>query len=151
MKRSEEGRLGFEVIVGGGLGRTPYVGPTIKPFLPAEHLLSYLTAVLRTYNRHGRRDNLYKARIKILVAAMGADAFAADVEREWELMDRRAVDLPDLELARIRSAFGFTPFETLPARSPELEARRGRPIRRWRASSAPTWSRTSGRATPSST
>ena len=122
VKRDGDGRLGFEVIVGGGLGRTPHVGPTIKPFLPAEHLLSYLTAVLRTYNRHGRRDNLFKARIKILVAAMGPEAFAADVEREWEAMDRRAVDLPDLELARIRSAFGFVPFETLPARSAELDA-----------------------------
>ena len=124
VKRDGDGRLGFEVVVGGGLGRTPYVGPVIKPFLPAEHLLSYLTAVLRTYNLHGRRDNLYKARIKILVAALGAEAFAADVEREWEAMDRRAVDLPDGELARIRAAFGFTPFETLPARSPELEAAR---------------------------
>ena len=122
--RDAEGRLGFEVMVGGGLGRTPYVGPTIKPFLPAERLLSYLTAVLRTYNRHGRRDNLFKARIKILVAAMGAEAFAAEVEREWEAMDRAAVDLPDAELARIRAAFGFVPFETLPARSPELEAAR---------------------------
>ncbi len=124
VKRDDDGRLGFEVIVGGGLGRTPYVGPTIKPFLPAEHLLSYLTAVLRTFNRHGRRDNLYKARIKILVASLGAEAFAAEVEREWEAMDRRAVDLPDVELARIRAAFGFTPFETLPARSPPFEAAR---------------------------
>ena len=97
------------MVVGGGLGRTPYVGPVIKPFLPAEHLLSYLTAVLRVFNVHGRRDNLYKARIKILVAALGAEAFAAEVEREWEAMERSAVDLPDLELARIRSAFGFTP------------------------------------------
>ncbi len=121
IKRDADGRLGFEVVVGGGLGRTPYVGPTIKPFLPAESLLSYLTAVLRTYNRHGRRDNLYKARIKILVAALGAEAFAAEVEREWEAMDRAAVDLPDLELARIRASFGVTPFETLPARSTAFE------------------------------
>ena len=124
VKRDGDGRLGFEVIVGGGLGRTPYVGPTIRPFLPAEHLLSYLTAVLRTFNRHGRRDNLYKARIKILVAALGAEAFAADVEREWEAMDRRSVDLPDAELARIRAAFGFVPFETLTTRSPELDTAR---------------------------
>ena len=124
VKRDGDGRLGFEVIAGGGLGRTPYVGPTVKPFLPAEHLLSYLTALVRTYNRYGRRDNLFKARIKILVAAMGTEAFAAEVEREWEAMDRAAVDLPDLELARIRASFGFTPFERLPARSPELEAAR---------------------------
>ena len=123
-KRDGEGRLGFEVIVGGGLGRTPYVGPTIKPFLPASHLLSYLTAVLRTYNRHGRRDNLYKARIKVLVASLGPAAFAEEVEREWEAMDRAAVDLPDLELARIRANFGLTPFETLPARSAEYESAR---------------------------
>ena len=124
LKRDGEGRVGFEVIVGGGLGRTPYVGPTIRPFLPAEHLLSYLTAVLRTYNRQGRRDNLFKARIKILVAALGADAFAAEVEREWEAMDRGAVDLPDRELARIRADFGLPAFEPLPARSPAFEAAR---------------------------
>ena len=76
LKRAKDGALGFEVIAGGGLGRTPYIGPTIREFLPANRLLSYLEAILRVYNRHGRRDNLYKARIKILVAALGKDEFA---------------------------------------------------------------------------
>ncbi len=70
-------QIGFEVIVGGGQGRTPYVGPTIKSYLPSEHLLSYVEAILRVYNRHGRRDNIYKARIKILVAALGAGGVRA--------------------------------------------------------------------------
>ena len=76
LHRNDEGRLGFEVIVGGGLGRTPFIGKTIRDHLPAEHLLSYLTAILRIYNLEGRRDNLYKARIKILVDSLGAAAFA---------------------------------------------------------------------------
>jgi hypothetical protein len=72
LRKGRDGEIGFEVMVGGGQGRTPYVGPTIKQFLPAERLLSYVEAILRVYNRHGRRDNIYKARIKILVAALGA-------------------------------------------------------------------------------
>ena len=79
----EDGETGFSVSIGGGLGRTPMVGDVIKPFLPARHLLTYLDAVLRTYNRFGRRDNKYKARIKILVKAMTPAAFAAKVETEW--------------------------------------------------------------------
>lgn len=122
LRRNRDGELGFEVMVGGGMGRTPYLGPTIREHLPARHLLSYLTAIVRTYNRLGRRDNAYKARIKILVASLGAEAFAAEVETEWAAMDTAAVDLPDLELARIRGAFGVIPFETLPVRSDVFEA-----------------------------
>lgn len=122
LRRNRDGELGFEVMVGGGMGRTPYLGPTIREHLPARSLLSYLSAIVRTYNRLGRRDNIYKARIKILVSAMGAEAFAAEVEREWAAMDRAAVDLPDIELARIRSAFGAIAFEALPERSAALEA-----------------------------
>ncbi|TDR73546.1 nitrite/sulfite reductase [Paludibacterium purpuratum] len=77
------GEVGFQVAIGGGLGRTPIVGDVIKPFLPARHLLTYLDAVLRIYNRFGRRDNKYKARIKILVKAMTPEGFAAKVEDEW--------------------------------------------------------------------
>ena len=120
-KRARDGVLGFEVIVGGGMGRTPYVGPTIREFLPATRLMSYLEAVLRVYNRHGRRDNLYKARIKILVAALGAEEFARQVEAEWAKIGE-AADLPDSELARIRGAFATTDFEALPARSTAFEA-----------------------------
>ena len=123
VRRGRDGQLGFEVIVGGGLGRTPYVGPTIKEFLPAARLFSYLEAILRVYNRHGRRDNLYKARIKILVAALGADEFARQVEEEWEKIDP-AGDLPDTELARIRAAFAPVAFESLPATSDAFEAAR---------------------------
>ncbi|MDP3661078.1 nitrite/sulfite reductase [Phenylobacterium sp.] len=121
MKRARDGTLGFEVIVGGGMGRTPYVGSTIREFLPAARLVSYLEAVLRVYNRHGRRDNIYKARIKILVAALGAEEFGRQVEAEWAQIGPES-DLPDTELARIRSAFAPTAFETLPARSEAFEA-----------------------------
>ncbi|WP_215781308.1 nitrite/sulfite reductase [Paludibacterium sp. B53371] len=77
------GEVGFQVAIGGGLGRTPIIGDVIKSFLPARHLLTYLDAVLRVYNRFGRRDNKYKARIKILVKAMTPEGFAAKVEDEW--------------------------------------------------------------------
>uniref|UniRef100_UPI002FE04EB5 nitrite/sulfite reductase n=1 Tax=Phenylobacterium sp. TaxID=1871053 RepID=UPI002FE04EB5 len=121
MRRGRNGELGFEVMVGGGLGRTPYLGPTIREFLPVRHLLSYLEAILRVYNRHGRRDNIWKARIKVLVASLGAEEFARQVEDEWARSDHAHADLPDTELARIRA--DFTPrFETLPARSEALEA-----------------------------
>ncbi|WP_066682818.1 nitrite/sulfite reductase [Caulobacter sp. CCH9-E1] len=121
LRQGRDGQLGFEVIVGGGQGRTPYVGPTIKQFLPTDRLLSYLEAILRVYNRHGRRDNIYKARIKILVAALGAEEFARQVEEEWSKIDAARADLPASELARIRAAFAKTPFETLPARSEAFE------------------------------
>ncbi len=82
--KSEQGELGFKVLVGGGLGRTPKIGKVIREFLPANELISYLEAILRVYNLHGRRDNKYKARIKILVEAMGEDAFRDLVEQEWQ-------------------------------------------------------------------
>lgn len=82
--KNDAGDIGFEVIVGGGLGRTPVIGKVIRPFLPERHLLSYLDAILRVYNQYGRRDNKYKARIKILVESMGAEAFSRIVEEDWE-------------------------------------------------------------------
>ena len=124
LRRNRQGELGFEVMVGGGMGRTPYLGPTIREHLPAKSLLSYLTAVVRVYNRLGRRDNLYKARIKILVASTGAEEFARQVEAEWAAMDQARVDLPDEELSRIRAAFGEGGFEAAPTSSPAFEARR---------------------------
>ncbi|RAK63079.1 nitrite/sulfite reductase [Phenylobacterium kunshanense] len=120
LKRARDGALGFEVIVGGGMGRTPHIGPTIREFLPVNRLLSYLEAILRVYNRHGRRDNIYKARIKILVAALGKEEFAKQVEAEWAKIGD-SVDLPDTELARIRGAFAPLGFETLPDRSEAFE------------------------------
>jgi sulfite reductase (NADPH) hemoprotein beta-component len=124
IKRDRSGAMGFEVMVGGGLGATPHVGPTIREFLPAPRILSYLEAILRVYNRLGRRDNRTKARIKILVASLGAEEFARQVEAEWEAMGPGG-DLPDTELARIRAAFAPTAFETLPARSAAFEAAKG--------------------------
>ena len=123
MRRGRDGELGFEVMVGGGLGRTPYLAATIREFLPTRHLLSYLEAILRVYNRHGRRDNIWKARIKVLVASLGAEEFARQVEEEWGKSDHSRVDLPDHELARIRASFAGT-FDTLPAASEALEARK---------------------------
>ena len=121
VRRARDGTLGFEVIVGGGMGRTPFIGPTIREFLPAHRLFSYLEAILRVYNRHGRRDNIYKARIKILVSALGREAFAREVEEEWSKVGE-AGDLPDTEIARIRGAFSRKAFETLPAQSEVYDA-----------------------------
>ena len=121
LRRGRDGAMGFEVIVGGGLGRTPYVGPTIKEFLPVNRLFSYLDAILRVYNRHGRRDNKFKARIKILVAALGAEEFARQVEEEWLKVGPQG-DLPDTEIARIRGAFAPVHFDTLVNRSEIFEA-----------------------------
>jgi sulfite reductase (NADPH) hemoprotein beta-component len=121
VRRARDGTLGFEVIVGGGMGRTPFIGPTIREFLPAHRLFSYMEAILRVYNRHGRRDNIYKARIKILVSALGREAFAREVEEEWFKVGE-AGDLPDTEIARIRGAFSRKAFETLPAQSEVYDA-----------------------------
>ena len=124
LRRDRDGQLGFEVMVGGGLGRTPYIGQTIREHLPARSLLSYLTAILRVYNRLGRRDNIYKARIKILVASLGAEEFGRQVEAEWVRIESGRVDLPDVELARIRGAFNRVAFEHLPAASPLFDTAR---------------------------
>ncbi|HQP20821.1 nitrite/sulfite reductase [Phenylobacterium sp.] len=120
VRRARDGQLGFEVIVGGGMGRTPHVGPTIREFLPANRLFSYLDAILRVYNRHGRRDNKYKARIKILVSSLGSEEFTRQVEAEWEKIGV-AGDLPDTEIARIRGAFAPRSFDTLVNRSEVFE------------------------------
>jgi len=122
LRRGRDGSLGFEVMVGGGMGRTPYIGPTIREHLPVSRLLSYLEAILRVYNRHGRRDNSYKARIKILVASLGAEEFTRQVEAEWAQIDPALTDLPDTELARIRGHFAPPAFETLPRVSAAFDA-----------------------------
>ncbi|RKQ96128.1 nitrite/sulfite reductase [Maricaulis maris] len=103
--RNEAGTTGFEVWVGGGQGRTPRLAQLINPFLAPEDLLSYLTACLRVYNQHGRRDNLYKARIKILVEALGAEEYSRQVEDEWAVIRDGELKLPAEEIARIRSFF----------------------------------------------
>ena len=122
LHRDDDGALAFQVLVGGGLGRSPYLGQTIRERLPARHLLSYLQAVLRVYNRTSRRDNIHKQRIKVLVATLGAEEFGRQVEAEWNDSDKAAVDLPDVELARIRAEFAPGGFASLPARSTAFEA-----------------------------
>jgi len=121
--RDSDGALGFSVFVGGGLGRTPVIAAKIRAFLPAEHLLSYLEAIMRVYNRRGRRDNQYKARIKILVQDDGAEAFAAAVEAEWEKSSKDAVGLPVERIEAIRAAFTAPAFEA-PADETALVRRR---------------------------
>ncbi|MEO6680545.1 MAG: nitrite/sulfite reductase, partial [Pseudomonas sp.] len=100
-----DGQMLLRVIVGGGLGRTPILGLQIREDLPWQHLLSYVEAVLRVYNRHGRRDNKYKARIKILVKSLGIDAFAEEVEEEWQHLKDGPAQLTDVEYQRVASAF----------------------------------------------
>src|SRR6478735_7847028 len=121
MHRNGAGETGFEVIVGGGLGRTPFIGKTIKPFLPKRDLLSYVEAILRTYNQYGRRDNIYKARIKILVHELGAEKFAQEVEEEWQQMRDSALTLDDAVIEDIRSRFSYPAYEKLPHMPEELK------------------------------
>ena len=113
---------GFEVIVGGGMGRTPHVGPVIREFLPKRHVLSYLESILRVYNLYGRRDNKYKARIKILVAALGVEEFRRRVEEDWEITRTPELELPEAEVARVSAFFAPPPYETLPTSSDVLTA-----------------------------
>jgi sulfite reductase (NADPH) hemoprotein beta-component len=101
---NDAGEVGFKVLVGGGLGRTPVIGQVICEWLEKKHLLTYLEAILRVYNQHGRRDNKYKARIKILVKAMGTDAFREAVEQEWVHLKEGPTTLTEEEISR---ACGF--------------------------------------------
>jgi len=124
MHKNAAGEVGFEVIVGGGQGRTPAIGVTIRDFLPKQHLLSYLEAILRVYNLLGRRDNLYKSRIKILVSAVGAAKFAEAVEAEWAQIKDGPLALPVEEIRRIEAQFAppaFAPADPFP---PEVVAKR---------------------------
>jgi sulfite reductase (NADPH) hemoprotein beta-component len=125
LHRNADGETGFEVMVGGGLGRTPFLAKTIKPFLHKRDLLSYVEAVLRTYNQFGRRDNIYKARIKILVHELGVDAFAKEVEAEWQSIKNGALALDDAVIAEIAGRFRYPVYEHLEDSPPELaQARR---------------------------
>jgi sulfite reductase (NADPH) hemoprotein beta-component len=117
MASDEEGRLGFRVFVGGGQGRIPFLAQEIRSFVEASELLSYLTAILRVYNLHGRRDNIHKARIKILVNSLGVDAFREAVEAAWVETRQDDLRVDDAEIARISAYFTAPPFEDLPARS----------------------------------
>ena len=98
-------QIGFRVLVGGGLGRTPMIGVAIREFLPWPHLLTYVEAILRVYNRHGRRDNIHKARIKILVKERGADRFRDEVEAEWAHVKDGPATLTAEDIARVEQRF----------------------------------------------
>jgi sulfite reductase (NADPH) hemoprotein beta-component len=121
-KRDAAGRVGFAVFVGGGQGRTPMVARKLRDFLPEEDLLAYCEAILRVYNLEGRRDNKYKARIKILVHEKGLDELADAVEIEFAALKGKALSLPAPEIARIAAYFAPPAIAALPARSAKFEA-----------------------------
>src|SRR5437899_2886944 len=132
MHRNGAGEVGFEVIVGGGLGRTPFLGKTIKPFLPKRDLLSYVEAIMRTYNQYGRRDNIYKARIKILVHELGAEKFAQRIDEEWQSIKDGALALDPTVVADIAARFRYPDYEALEDNPPELaQARADNRFRVW--------------------
>jgi sulfite reductase (NADPH) hemoprotein beta-component len=120
MHKNEQGEIGFEVLVGGGLGRTPYIGQTIRKWLAPEHLLSYVEAILRVYNMQGRRDNIHKARIKIIVNQMGIDKYRELVDKEWELTREGALKVPDEEIARIDAYFAPPQYDELTDQTPAI-------------------------------
>jgi sulfite reductase (NADPH) hemoprotein beta-component len=122
--RTDESGLVFDVLVGGGLGRTPVVGQVIRKALPVAHLLTYLEAVMRVYNRYGRRDNKYKARIKILVRAMTADGFRDQVDEEWSHLEGGPSTLSTEEVARMEAHFARPEYPELNSDNADLEAAR---------------------------
>ena len=109
--KNESGEIGFRVLVGGGLGRTPIIGKTIRPFLEKKHLLSYLEAIVRVYNLNGRRDNKYKARIKILVRESGIEKMTDWVEAEWQQI-KDGMELSDERIADMQSYFTAPDYDT---------------------------------------
>jgi len=111
--RNAAGEAGFEVLVGGGLGRTPFIAKTINEFVSRRDILSYVEAILRVYNQYGRRDNIYKARIKILVHELGIEKFKQEVEEEWVQMRDGALALDEAEIEDIRSRFFYPTYEKL--------------------------------------
>ncbi|MCA6060931.1 nitrite/sulfite reductase [Thalassolituus sp. ST750PaO-4] len=122
--RNAEGQIGYRILVGGGLGRTPIVGEEIRSFLPEEDLLTYLDAVIRVYNQFGRRDNKYKARIKILVKALGVERMAELVEAEWERIKNGDSKLTSAELERVKKHFTDPAYKTLSDEPAELTSAR---------------------------
>jgi sulfite reductase (NADPH) hemoprotein beta-component len=136
LHKNEDGETGFEVLVGGGLGRTPFIGKTIKPFVHGRDLLSYVEAIMRVYNQYGRRDNIYKARIKILVHELGVEKFAQEVEEEWQQMRDGALKLDDEVVEDIRSRFFYPTYEKLPHMPDELrKAAQDPKFEAWRVNS----------------
>jgi sulfite reductase (NADPH) hemoprotein beta-component len=109
--KNDAGDLGLRVLVGGGMGRTPAIGSCIREFLPWQHMLTYCEAILRVYNRYGRRDNAYKARIKILVKALGPEEFGRQVEADWVHSKDGPNTITQAELDRVASFFTQPPYE----------------------------------------
>jgi sulfite reductase (NADPH) hemoprotein beta-component len=124
--RNEAGETGFEVVVGGGLGRTPFIARTIRPFLPKRDVLSYVEAVLRVYNQYARRDNLYKSRIKILVHDLGAETFAREVETEWQHIKDGPLTVDPAMIAEIAARFRYPDYSALADNPEQITAMRGR-------------------------
>lgn len=123
IKKNEAGEIGFKVIVGGGLGRTPMVGVTISEFIPRADLLTYLDAIIRVYNQHGRRDNKYKARIKILVKALGIEEFRNRVDAEWAHLRGKESTVPMSEFERLQSFFSEPDYASLENNPDSLTAK----------------------------
>jgi sulfite reductase (NADPH) hemoprotein beta-component len=127
---NEAGEIGFKVMVGGGMGRTPILGTVIREFLPREHLLTYIEAVMRVYNQYGRRDNKYKARIKILLKAVGAEEFTRQVEEEWVDLKDTAQTLTLEEMERVIAYFQPHPYKQL-ANIEQTEAATNKAYSNW--------------------
>ncbi|MGZ8346415.1 MAG: nitrite/sulfite reductase [Allosphingosinicella sp.] len=120
--RNDDGEIGYRILVGGGLGRTPMIAKTVRDFLPKGELLAFLEAIMRVYNLEGRRDNKFKARVKILVHELGTDAFIARVEEEYARLDGAVLNVDPAEVARIHAYFMPPSFAELPARSARFDA-----------------------------
>ncbi|MEE4291201.1 MAG: nitrite/sulfite reductase [Cycloclasticus sp.] len=131
VKKDGDGQIGFEVLVGGGLGRTPVIGQTIAPFIAEKDLLSYLEAILRTYNRFGRRDNKYKARIKILVRETGLETFKEQVEAEWASIRDGQLTLTDDNIQRVKNYFTPLNYETANDEALEQHLANSGAFRQW--------------------
>jgi sulfite reductase (NADPH) hemoprotein beta-component len=125
------GRIGFKVMVGGGMGRTPILGSVIRDFLPWQHMMTYIEAVMRVYNQYGRRDNKYKARIKILVKALGVEEFTRQVETEWLDLKDSPSTLTEQEMARVAAAFTAPPYETVAPLDPLAEHADNKAFANW--------------------
>ena len=122
LRHPQSGELGYQVIVGGGLGRTPMIGKVVRDFLPKDDLLAYLEAIMRVYNLEGRRDNKFKARVKILVHEIGPEEFARRVEQEFAALDGPSINPDPQEVKRIAAYFAPPPYASLPDRSERLDA-----------------------------
>ncbi len=133
IRRNEAGETGFEILAGGGQGRTPMIAKTVRAFLPKPELLAYLEAILRVYNEFGRRDNLFKARIKILVHEIGIEEFRRRVEEEFAFIKEGPLVAFDDEVERIRAYFASPPLETIatPVASYEASLREDAAFARW--------------------